>query len=73
MNTITVEIVDEQVDSLVRQQLGWHLKIFEEDLAARKDGGGMAIFDIDREKDIKALKKHVKAFTLALKYFGGET
>jgi hypothetical protein len=73
MSTITVEVVDEQVDSIIRQELSWHLKIFEEDLAAREDGSGMAIFDTDRKKDIKAIKKHIKAFKLTLDYFGGKT
>lgn len=70
MNTITVEIVDEQVDSLVKQQLAWHRDMFIQDIAACEKNEGTAIFDTDRKKDLKQLKKHLKAFNLVLKYYG---
>jgi hypothetical protein len=70
MSTMTFELADEQVDGIVVSQLAWHRDMFIQDIAACEKNEGMAIFDTDRKKDLKQLKKHLKAFNLVLKYYG---
>lgn len=70
MSKITFDLEDEQVDSIIVQQLAWHRDVFVQDIAACEKGEGMAIFDTNRKKDLKQLKKHLKAFNLVLSYYG---
>ena len=48
------------------------LETLEYDYESRKQGTGMSIFDTDKDKDIKLLKKHIKAMKLILKYYVGD-
>ena len=67
---LTVEIDYEQADKLVTANLKSLLECLENDYELRKNGEGMAIFEIDKDKDLKLLKKHIKAFKTVIKYYG---
>ena len=71
-NTITVEIDYDEADKIVVANLSSMLDCLENDYELRKDDRGMAIFDTDKDKDLKILKKHIKAFKTVLKYYVGD-
>lgn len=62
----------ELADIIVSKNLSYLLDTLETDLDCRENGHGMAIFDTDKKKDIKILKKHIKAMKLILKYYTGD-
>ena len=69
-NTLTVEIDYDQADKLVIQNLKTMLECLENDYELRKEDRGMAIFENDKDEDLKILKKHIKYFKTVLKYYG---
>ena len=66
----TFTLLDEQVDSIVIQELQITLEYAERDLKRRKAGKGGAIFDQDIQKDIAEIKRHIDAFKTVLHYWG---
>jgi hypothetical protein len=68
--TFTFRMSEEEADAVIRQVIRYHLDVMIDDLKRRKEGKGMAIFDCDKDEDIKKLNKHIKAFKLVLKYWG---
>ena len=62
----------ELAETIVYNSLSDLLDTLETDYASRKQGTGMAIFDTDKDKDIKLLKKHIKAMKLILRYYRGD-
>lgn len=62
----------EEIDKITVSSLKDLLGILENDLELRKSGNGMPIFDTDKDKDVKLLKKHIKAFKTVLKYYSGD-
>jgi hypothetical protein len=69
-NTITVEIDYDVADKIVVANLKAMLECLENDYELRKEGRGMAIFERDKDEDLKLLKKHIKSFETVLKYYG---
>ena len=69
-NTITVEIDYDAADKIVVANLSSMLECLENDYELRKEGRGMAIFEHDKDEDLKLLKKHIKSFKTVLKYYG---
>ena len=69
---IEVEVDWELSDVIVSKNLKELLDVLEHDLDCRKRDVGMAIFDTDKDKDIKLLKKHIKAMKLILRYYIGD-
>ena len=69
---IEVDIDWELADSIVSKNLSDLLDTLEQDYASRKQGTGMSIFDTDKDKDLKLLKKHIKAMKLILRYYAGD-
>jgi len=69
---IEVDVDWELTDSIVSKNLSDLLDTLEQDYEKRKQGTGMAIFDTDKDKDLKLLKKHIKAMKLILKYYSGD-
>ena len=61
-----------EVDKITVKSLTDLLGLLENDLELRKAGTGMAIFDTDKDKDVKLLKKHIKAFKTILRYYAGD-
>lgn len=70
-NTYMIELHDDTLNDIMRQELARHLEWFKSDIKARKKGKGLAYFDIDPKKDVKEIQKHADAFKLVLKYYGG--
>ena len=69
---IEVDVDWELSDRIVSKNLKELLDTLEQDFEKRKKGTGMSIFDTDKDKDLKLLKKHIKAMKLILKYYGGD-
>ena len=69
---IEVEVDWELSDIIVSKNLKGLLETLEDDYIRRKEGNGMSIFDTDKDKDLKLLKKHIKAMKLILKYYSGD-
>jgi len=61
----------EQVDNIITSELRWSYDSMKADLERRREGGGMAIFHLDLEQDVKAIEEHVHALKLVLDWFGG--
>ena len=68
---IEVEVDWELSDIIVSKNLKGLLETLEDDYIRRKEGNGMSIFDTDKDKDLKLLKKHIKAMKLILRYYNG--
>ena len=66
----TFTLLDEQVDSIVIQELQSMLQCAESDLKRRKAGKGGAVFDQDIQKDIAEIKRYIDAFKTVLHYCG---
>ena len=69
-NTVTVEIDMDAADKITVQNLNNLLECLEDDYELRKEDRGMAIFEKDKNEDLKILKKHIKSFKTVLKYYG---
>jgi len=69
---VEVDLDWELADIIVSKNLSDLLDTLETDLNSRERDIGMAIFDTDKKKDIKILKKHIKAMKLILKYYTGD-
>jgi hypothetical protein len=67
-----IELCDEQMNVIVIKALMDARDTFNEYLQQYEDGKEwVAVFETDRGKDIKELKKHVKACNRLLYWFGG--
>jgi hypothetical protein len=67
----TIELDYEMVDKIIIQQLQDNYADMKLDLENRAEGT-LAIWEHDVEEDKKAIKKHLKALKLILKYYGAE-
>ena len=67
---LTIDIDPEEYDKIISKALREHLDLNKAFLENRKDDTGMAIFYVDKEKDIKRIKEHIKAFKLMISYYG---
>lgn len=65
-----IEVCIEGVNDIIRSDLSEVLKNLQDDLNRRKKGQQMAIFHVDKKKDIAQLKKHIDALKLVLRYYG---
>ena len=68
----TFTLLDEQVDSIVIQELQSMLEYAERDLRRRRVGKDKCgpIFHQDVQKDIAEIKRHIDAFKTVLNYWG---
>ena len=66
----TFTLLDEQVDSIVIQELQSVLEYAEKDLKRRKAGKCGVIFEHGIKEDIAAIKRHIDAFKTVLRYWG---
>ena len=69
---VEVDIDYDEIDKITVNSLKELRKLLENDLELRKEGTGMAIFDTDKDKDVKLLKKQIKAFETVIKYYAGD-
>lgn len=65
-----VELDYDTIDGIVKQQLRSLRDNLKDDLKRRKEGTGIAIFEVDKTTDISLIKEHVEAFNLILRYYG---
>ena len=72
MSKHTFELDADQADSIVVQSLQTLLECLQSDLNRVKEAERGMIFDLDREKDIKEIKKHIKSFKCVLRYYEGD-
>lgn len=65
-----IEIDSEELAKIVRQEMDWHISIFDRDIELAEAGDPyMATFHMDRATDIAALKKMRKACQLVRNYY----
>lgn len=64
---ITIEVCDEQIESIIVKELSQQLNFVKDDL--EKDRIGM--FSFDRDENAKQLKKLAKALERVLDWYGG--
>lgn len=65
-----VDIEMELVEEIVKHELYSVLNSLQKDYRDRKAGVGISIFDLNKDKDLAEIDKHIKAFKLILKYYG---
>lgn len=65
-----IELDEDQVIGAFLEELIIALDTFENMYESRANGDKMAYFDDELPKDLKILKKHIKACKLLLKYYG---
>ena len=70
MSKVMVELDWDTIDGIVKQQLHSLRDNLKDDLKRRKEGTGIAIFEVDKTTDIALIKEHVEAFNLILRYYG---
>jgi folylpolyglutamate synthase/dihydropteroate synthase len=73
MSKVTVELDWDTVDSIVRQELGKSMDAMAQELENRREDKGMAILDMDKDKDIELMSDHLRAFVLIHDYFSAES
>ena len=67
---ITLELPTDLLEQVVVAELTKTHESLTTDLKARRAGKGIAIFDLDKEIDIKTLEGHLFCFETVLKYYG---
>lgn len=72
MKKVTVELDWDTVDGIVKQELASMRDNLANDLENRKNDQGMAIFEHDKDNDIKLIQEHINAMTMVLRYYGEE-
>jgi prolyl-tRNA editing enzyme YbaK/EbsC (Cys-tRNA(Pro) deacylase) len=66
----SIELDCDQVAKIVLEDLVNVRQCLKDDYQRRADGHTLAIFEHDREADLKEIKKHIKSFDRVLKYYG---
>ncbi len=64
---ITIEVCDEQIESIIVKELSQQLGWIKEDL----DKGKLGMFSFDPAENTKQLKKLAKALKCVLDWYGG--
>ena len=67
-----IEIDNSLLEEIAAAELKRTVASLKEDHKKRKAGVKIAIFDIDKAKDVAELKRHIDAFELVLKYYAGD-
>lgn len=70
MEKITVELDYDTVDGIIKKELYNAYQTLRNDLKLRCNDQGMAIFDIDKEKDMEEITDHLYCFEKVLAYWG---
>ena len=63
--SINIELEPEQIDVIMVQELTRQIEEFEENIA----NGGLALFDVDQEKDAVHMQEHISALTLVRSWY----
>ena len=64
---ITIEVCDEQIESIVTKELSQQLRFVKDDL----EKGRLGMFSYDLAENTKQLKKLAKALKCVLDWYGG--
>lgn len=64
---ITIEVCDEQIESIITKELSQQLSFVKDDL----EKGTIGMFSFDRDENTKQLKKLAKALKCVLDWYGG--
>ena len=64
---ITIEVCDEQIESIITKELSQHLRFVKDDL----EKGRLGMFSDGLAEDTKKLKKLAKALKCVLDWYGG--
>lgn len=67
---VTVELDWDTIDQITTSSMKSLVESLEDDLEKRKAGTGMAIFHVNKKKDIAEINRHIDAFWTVLKYYG---
>lgn len=76
MEKITVELDYDTVDRIVKQEMRYSIRAFENSLRIRQQSPehgrdpGAAVFVHERDMDILLLEDHIRACKLVLRYYG---
>jgi len=65
-----IEIPDEAVGHVVRQDLSSMLAGLRSDLQKHKDGKWCAVFSTNKKEDVEQIKAMIDAFETILRYYG---
>jgi hypothetical protein len=68
---VKIEIEPDLLEEVTTEGLKRVLLCLKEDYKGRKAGQQISIFHTDKDKDLAELKRHIDAFKLVLKYYGG--
>jgi hypothetical protein len=68
---VKIEIDNRLLEEIAAAELKRTVASLKEDHKKRKAGVKIAIFDLDKAKDMAELKRHIDAFELVLKYYTG--
>ena len=61
--------INELISNIVKEEIKWHINTTEQYLKNYEEGKWVAFYTHDKEKDIKLLKKDLKAFKRVLSYY----
>jgi len=67
-----IEIDNSLLEEITAAELKRIVAYLKQDYKKRKAGVKIAIFDMDKAKDVAELKRHIDAFELVLKYYAGD-
>jgi len=68
---VKIEIDNRLLEEIAAAELNRMVASLKEDHKKRKAGKNIAIFDMDKAKDVAELKRHIDAFELVLRYYTG--
>jgi len=64
-----IELDGETVSKIVREDLVYQLDSFKEHLEQYANNKSPNVFSMDREEDIKQIRKAIKAFEFVVEYY----
>ena len=69
-----INLEPEQVDSIVIQEMRYHIDSLERDYELANSGGEyLGVFDNDPIQDALLIAEHIEAFEKVLRYYSGES
>lgn len=69
-----VDLEPEQVDSIIIQEMRYHIDSLERDYQTASSGGDyLGVFDNDPIQDALMISEHIEAFEKVLRYYTAES
>lgn len=66
-----IDICECTLEAVIRADVKGTLSSLKRDLKSRKSGRGAGIFHTDKDEDVAEIRRHIDAFHIVLKYYGG--